>query len=175
MEISHSTARDISDPQPSNVDVVAGAVSGAVSGAASYLTQGGLATATGQQFHWSAQDFALSVGTGALAGAVGAGVGYGLGQVFRSSESAASSWSKATFNSPEESFAYHFDKHVIRAGLDVTPTEYTQDALFLRDTQWSEGFLWQLRDGSVGWKIDSGVGQKGIYTLGGDIVTFLYG
>ena len=155
--------------------VVAGAVSGAVSGAASYLTQGGLATATGQQFHWSAQDFALSVGTGALAGAVGAGVGYGLGQVFRSSESAASSWSKATFNSPEESFAYHFDKHVIRAGLDVTPTEYTQDALFLRDTQWSEGFLWQLRDGSVGWKIDSGVGQKGIYTLGGDIVTFLYG
>lgn len=61
--------------------VAAGVVSGAASGAASYLTQGGLSTATGQKFEWSAKDFALSVGIGALAGGAFAGAGYGIGRV----------------------------------------------------------------------------------------------
>jgi len=64
--------------------VAAGAISGAASGAASYLSQGGFATAMGEQFNWSAQDFAVSVGIGALGGAAGGALGYGVGRLVSS-------------------------------------------------------------------------------------------
>jgi len=64
--------------------VAAGAISGAVSGVASYATQGAIATATGQQFKWSATDLAVSIGFGALGGVAGSALGYGAGRLLSS-------------------------------------------------------------------------------------------
>jgi RHS repeat-associated protein len=82
-------------------------------------------------------------------------------------------WSKATFDTPLDSLAWHLAKHA----LGLSGEEYTQDAVNLKDALWDQGVPWTLRTGEMGWKIESdfGAGQGGIYDLAGLIVTFWYG
>jgi len=161
------------------------AASGALSGAVSYLAQGAIATATGQSFHWSVQDFAVSVGFGAVTGAAFGGAGYGIGKFaprifgfggeqLGAGDDPAGFWAKSTFDSPEESLATHLRVH----GAGRSAAQYTQDALTLRDLRWGEGRLIPIGGGpgrtfgSIGWKIPGETG--GIYTLAGKFVSFWY-
>ena len=95
----------------------------------------------------------------------------------------ARSWQKATFDTPEDSLKYHFNKHVAKElgsnplRLGSTPAEYTADAQkfwkFNKNSPLREPIT--LMDGTPGVRIRHGGGLPGgIFTPEGKIVTFWY-
>lgn len=152
----------------------AGAGSGALSSAATYAIE---TAVTGKEFSTGEllTSMALGAGTGAFAGA-----GYGLaraaprllgfgGKSLGAGQSAASAWRDG-----QAGLRGHLPR-----GLGPG-TQYTDDALTLRNAAWDMGKPWPTGHGpghifgSVGWKIDSGYGWKGWYTLTGKIISLRY-
>jgi len=89
--------------------------------------------------------------------------GGGIGVKFGSNN-----WSKATYNSAEESMVDHFYRH---PGPWQTPEEYTETAVSFYQDFWDMGKPHSLRGGGVGIKITTNE-YFGIYTNNGRIVTF---
>jgi RHS repeat-associated protein len=80
-------------------------------------------------------------------------------------------WDKATFNTVEQSIEYHYKKHVINAGKDITIIELTQIAeRVYRDTKAFRRIITD-RKGRKAVKIISELGE-GLYTTGGKIIWF---
>ncbi len=161
----------------------AGATSGAIAGAAGYFASGGIALANGQSWSFSSRNFINSVGWGIAFGAATGAAGYGIGKGFgrlaewwstTEDSNPATFWDQGSFDSPEDSLAYHWARHAEPYG--ISEEQYTQDALNFRNANWGnpevEQGPVQISGGRIGWKFWGQPG--GIFTQGGKIVSFWY-
>lgn len=88
-----------------------------------------------------------------------------------SEEQLSKYWHKATFDTVEDSMAYHLKKH----GKGRTMAEYTQVAVEFYEKYKGEGRTCTLKDKTPGLKIEVGQGKHekgGYWTSDGKIVTF---
>ncbi len=87
-----------------------------------------------------------------------------------------SKWFKSTFKTAEDSFSYHYNKHVKEAGIkNVSQEQYMQDAIDFYNKNKNLGQDVILNDGTKGLKIKpSDKGPGGYYTADGKPTTFWY-
>ncbi len=70
----------------------------------------------------------------------------------------------------------HYQEHVVNEGLadEISPEQYTRDALYFRDTYQGEWKKINLADGTVRYEATARNGQGGIYSEDWRIVSFWY-
>lgn len=114
-------------------------------------------------------DGALS---GAITGAITGAVSSGL-KVAR----AARAWDSGTFNSGYDSMNYHYNKHVLQEGFSQgnNVVNYTQDALSFANRNVSTlKYTFNYAYGNTSWNSIYSIGQGGVFTSAGKIITFWY-
>lgn len=91
-----------------------------------------------------------------------------------SSKEVLNSWHKGTFKNKVQSIKYHYDKHVVRKGINKTIAQYTDDALKFHDKFKHLAEPTKiLKSGAEGFRIITPKG-RGIYTTTRKIVSFVY-
>ena len=91
-------------------------------------------------------------------------------------ESFLEQWYNANYSSLQAAFDYHYHEKVVLEGLagQISPQQYTQDALYFRDSYQGKWDETTLRDGTRGWRSRKRVGNGGIYSWDGRIVSYWY-
>ena len=86
-------------------------------------------------------------------------------------------WNKGTFQSGYDSMMYHYDKHVVSQGLSdvIDVITYTLDALnFMYRNSSVLAYTYNYKYDNASWNYYY-VGQGGMFTSDGQIITFWYG
>lgn len=83
-------------------------------------------------------------------------------------------WYKSSFNTANQSFEYHYKKHVVNQGINKTKGQYFNDAVDFFKANKASGFTWKLKNGDNGIKIKGNDGKGGIYSSEGKPTSFWY-
>ena len=84
-------------------------------------------------------------------------------------------WYGSTFGDSTKSFDWHYDKHVLGEGYNVSKEKYLQDAQDFFEANKDIGTNVTLNDGSAGIRIDKGDGNGGgFFTTDGTPTSFWY-
>ncbi len=161
--------------------IAVGAAKGAAIGMASGAAIG---AATGAMRHrvstgsWSGADTAAlnGMGDGALSGAVSGAMTGAAGSAVKVAQ-AAKAWDSGTFKSGYQSMKYHYNKHVINAGLTKgnNVLRYTRDAVSFANRNSSLlKYTYNYNYGNASWNLTYSTGRGGMFTRTGKILTFWY-
>ncbi len=159
------------------VSAAKGAAIGAVTGAAIGAGQSVISNRVSTGSWKGTKDAALNgMGDGALTGSITGtvtGAASGTGEVL----SAASKWDRGSFNSSYQSMKYHYNKHVIKEGLNQGNNiiKYTNDAMnFAKNNASSFKYKYNFKYKNASWNFTSLNGIGGEFIDSNKVITFWY-
>lgn len=151
------------------IGMVTGAAIGAGTGAIKHRVQTGSWEGAGQA--------ALEgMGYGALSGAITGAITGAVSNAVKVSQ-AAKTFDKGTFKSSYQSMKYHYDKHVIKEGLNKSTNilKYADDAVSFSSRNSSIlKYTYNYNYGNASWNYTYTGGQGGMFTSAGKTITFWY-